>query len=150
MSEMTREQYRAMLADKKEAAGALASSLADFLTVEIDAEIEMMDAEPEADPLEVQRLTEDLMIANERVALAERNLEIFRQTCTNLPPEVLEVIRPWWPVLTEVVIPLVNGYIESSVLKATRRRDDIQADLMELEPADKAEPQQGEEAPERI
>ncbi len=137
--ELQREVYRTMLEAKRDAALTISEGLTAYLTAEIEAELEALNAEPERDPQLVQRLTEDLMTANSFVEAGERNLQIFRETYTNLPPEVLETLGPFIPLLNGVIIPLVGAYLESSVIKATRKRDDIQADLMELEPAQGSE-----------
>ncbi len=137
MLELEPEKYLALQRRRRDAVHQLSSGLREavngldeYLAADIDAELEVMEAEPPADPQAVARLTEDLMYASSLVQTSEENMRLFQNSLQGLSPEVLAFLDPFMPIINGVLLPMVQAMMERQVIKATRRRDDIQAELM--------------------
>jgi hypothetical protein len=130
MSELSRPKYLALLERQRDGIDAIANGLREYLIADIESEIEAIESQPIPDrEAVVARLTEDLMAASAQASMIETQVQNIQETLNGLDAGTLEMLKPFEPMLNGVLLPL----LQQSYAKATRRRDDIQAELMEYE-----------------
>jgi hypothetical protein len=127
--EMSRHKYLALMKRRRDAVDTLTRGLRDYLAADFEAEIEAFENSPQQDQsLTINRLTEDLMSANAEVELVEQQSAQVREYLNNLDPSTLAMLKPFEPLINGFLAP----FLQRMYFKAVRKRDDIQAELEEL------------------
>jgi uncharacterized protein (DUF2164 family) len=128
-------QYVAMLDRRREAANQIADGLREYLTAELDAELQEIEAQqqPERRAEIISHLTEALMAASSKVEAVELQRAALQEVFNNLPPDTVELFKPFAPMINGVLFPLLTQLFQKQYAAAVRARDEIQAELMEYE-----------------
>jgi hypothetical protein len=123
-------RYLAFLHRRRDAVESIATGFRDYLAAELDEQIYGIENEPPpAREQLVTRLTQDLMAAQSEVQMIEDQVEQLKEMFAHLDPSTATMIQPFMPMFNGFLKPM----IEQMHMKASRKRDDIQAELMEYE-----------------
>jgi hypothetical protein len=129
-------RYLAFLHRRRNAVEAMTTGLRDYLSAELDEQIYGIENEqsPDSDQI-VTRLTEDLMAATTDVQMIESQVQQLQDMFSSLDPGTAAAIQPFMPIINGLLRPMM----EQMWMKAKRKRDDIQAELMEHEDTEATE-----------
>jgi hypothetical protein len=130
-----REIYRATLIRQREGLQSMTDGLREYLIAPIEAELQGLKSDPLPERSEIiNRLTEDLMAAQSEVEMIASQVEQLREMFATLDPSSAAMIQPFMPMFNGFLRPMV----EQAHMKASRRRDEIQSELMEYETSEAA------------
>ncbi len=130
MSNLNPKQYTDFLAERRAAVESMTSGLRSYLMAEINAE-ELGLANDIADnpPPSRDQLTEMLIEASNEVQAIEAQMQQISNTFSTMTPEIAELVEPYMPIINGLFRPVM----EKQWKTAARNRDELHAQLMELE-----------------
>jgi uncharacterized protein (DUF2164 family) len=116
---------------RRAAIESMTTGLRDYLMVDVDFEIEAIEAEPPPPDRDtvIRRLTEDLMRATAGVQMAEANVQQIQIFLSELDPQTAGFFKQFEPFINSILMP----YLQGLHMKAVRKREDIQAELTAME-----------------